>query len=440
METRLREWTHWAAGYGLPRTTLRLLAWRDDPLARLLIDTNQGDNIYPLIEQVRERGPMSRVVRRAGWVSADAQIVREVLRDSRFRTTKQQDRSPFRLVRWVLAKTNPGVPSGLEPPSMLVTDPPEHTRLRRVVSRAFTPRALDGLRVRIHDIADELLRGLEGSTECDLITEYTSQIPIAVIAEMLAIPRDETRELHAIGESTTRLIATTAASWPDFREAMKALREFDPYIAAHIQRLRQDDAANSILSNVIHDGDLTDVETRMLAGLLLGAGFITTTHVFGKAVVALLRYPDQLAALRADPERWPNAIEEILRYDTTGQMAARVATEHIDIHGYPVRPGETVFLLLGGANRDPAVFEHPDIFDTTRTNAREHLSFGSGVHACLGAALARMELHIGLQSLFEHFPRLILAGEPTFNDSILLHGLKHLPVLLRSANTTVPQS
>jgi cytochrome P450 len=158
----------------------------------------------------------------------------------------------------------------------------------------------------------------------------------------------------------------------------------------------------------------------------------------GKAVVALVRHPDQLAALCANPDGWPNAIEEILRYDTTGQMSGRVAIEHVDIQGYPVRAGDAILLLLGGANRDPAVFEHPDIFDTTRTNAREHLSFGSGVHACLGAALARMELHIGLQSLFEHFPQLTLAGEPTFNDSILLHGLKHLPVSLRAANAIVP--
>ncbi|MGH3961359.1 cytochrome P450 [Mycobacterium sp.] len=437
MQVLVRDWSHWAAGYGLPRASLKLMAWRGDPLAQLLIDTNRGDDIYPLIEQIRARGRMS-LVERVGWVSADAQIVREVLRDGRFRTSKPRDRSPFRIVQWILAKTDPHVLNGVEPPSMLVTDPPEHTRLRRLVSRAFTPRALDGLRIRIDEIADELLRGLEGSAECDLITEYTSRIPIAVIAEMLAIPRDETRHLHAIGESATRLLATTAASWRDFREAMKALREFDDYLVAHIERLRQDDAADSILSDVIHHGDLTDVEIRVLAGLLLGAGFVTTTHVFGKAVVVLVRHPDQLAALCANPEGWPNAIEEILRYDTTGQMSARVAIEHVDIQGYPVRAGDAILLLLGGANRDPEVFEHPDIFDTTRTNAREHLSFGSGVHACLGAALARMELHIGLQSLFEHFPRLTLAGEPTFNDSILLHGLKHLPVSLRAANAIVP--
>lgn len=438
MGVSVREWTHWAAGYGLPGTTLKLLARRGDPLAQLLtIDNNRANNIYPLVEQVRGRGRMSPV-EKVGWASADAQIVRGVLRDGRFRTIKQRERSPFRIVQWILAKTAPDVPNPLEPPSMVVTDPPEHTRLRRLVSRAFTPRALEGLRARIHEIADGLLRDLEGRAECDLITEYTSRIPIAVIAEMLAIPRDETRRLLEIGESTTRLIGTTVVSWRDFRVAMKALREFDRYLAEHIERLRHDDANNSILSDVVHNGDLTEIEIRMLAGLLLGAGFVTTTHVLGKAVVALVGHPDQLAALRANPEGWPNAIEEILRYDTTGQLAGRVATEDVDIHGYSIRAGETVFLLLGGANRDPAIFEHPDIFDITRANAREHISFGTGVHACLGAALARMELHIGLQSLFERFPQLTLAGEPTFNDSIGLHGLIHLPVSLRAANAIVP--
>jgi cytochrome P450 len=376
MEVPVREWSHWAAGYGLARASLKLLARRSDPLAQLLIDTNRGDNIYPLIEQVRGRGRMS-LVEKTGWVSADVQIVREVLRDGRFRTAKQPDRSPFHIIQWILAKTDPDFLNPLEPPSMLVTDPPEHTRLRRLVSRAFTPRALDALRTRIHEVADGLLRGLEGSAECDLIAQYTSRIPIAVIAEMLAIPRDDTRYLYAIGESATRLIATTAASWRDFRGATKALRELDQYLTEHVERLSRDDAANSILSDVIHDGDLSKAEIRMFAALLLGAGFVTTTHVFGKAVVALVRHPDQLAALCADPEGWPNAVEEVLRYDAAIQMLVRVATEHVDIHGYPVRAGEAILLLLGGANRDPAVFKHPDIFDTTRANAREHMSFGT---------------------------------------------------------------
>jgi len=438
MELPVREWTHWAAGYGLPRASLKLLARRGDPLSRLLtIDSNPVSDLYAVIGEVRERGPMSPV-QGVGWVCADGQIVREIFRDNRFRTIKQQDRSPFRLVQWVLAKTAPGVLNPLEPPSMLVTDPPEHTRLRRLVSRSFTPRALDGLRVRVHEIADEVLRGLEGRTKCDLIAEYTSQIPIAVIAELLAIPRDDTRYLRAVAESSTGLIGSTAASWRDFHAAMNALRGFEEYLAEHIERLRQDDETDSILADVVRNGDLTETEIRMLAGLLLGAGFVTTTHVLGKAVVALVRHPDQLAALRTNPDGWPNAIEEILRYDTTGQLTARIATEHVDIHGYSVSAGESIFLLVGGANRDPAVFEHPDVFDVTRANAREHISFGNGVHACLGAALARMELHVGLQSLFEHFPGLTLAGEPTFNGSIGLHGLKHLPVSLQGASASVP--
>ena len=153
MALPIREWTHWAAGYGLPRASLKLLARRGDPLSHLLtIDANPVSDLYPLIERVRARGRMSPV-ERVGWVTADAQIVREVLRDSRFRTIKPRDRSPFRFLQWILAKTAPGVPNPLEPPSMLVTDAPEHTRLRKLVSRSFTPRALDPEEVvALHDM------------------------------------------------------------------------------------------------------------------------------------------------------------------------------------------------------------------------------------------------------------------------------------------------
>jgi cytochrome P450 len=144
--------------------------------------------------------------------------------------------------------------------------------------------------------------------------------------------------------------------------------------------------------------------------------------------VALLGHPDQLASLQAHPEGWPNAVEEALRYDSVFQLAVRLATETLEIDGHTVREGAAVFLLGGGANRDPALFERPDEFDITRANARDHIGFGSGIHVCLGAPLARMELQIGLQALFERFPQLALAGEPTLNDSTLLHGIKHLPV------------
>ena len=262
MEVPVRDWTHWVAGYGLTRASLKLLARRGDPLAQLLrIDTEPVDDIYPLLEQIRTRGRMS-TLRGAGWVTVDAQIVREVLRDGRFRTVKPSDRSPFRMVQWILAKTDPDLLNPIEPPAMLVTDPPEHTRLRRPVSRAFTPRALDGLRARIREIVDGLLRGLEDSTECDLVVEYTSQIPVAVIAEMLAMPPDDTRYLQEVAQTTTKLIGSVAASWRDFRSAIDVLRGFDRYLGEHVERLRADGAGDSILSNVIHNGDLTEIEIR----------------------------------------------------------------------------------------------------------------------------------------------------------------------------------
>ena len=435
MGVPVRDWTHWAVVYAPPRASFKLLARRGDPLAQLLsLDTYPVDDIYPLIEQVRQRGRVSPVAG-AGWATADAQIVREVLRDGRFRTFKPQDRSPFRAVRWIMAKTDPDVLNPIEPPSMLVTDPPDHTRLRHPVSRAFTPRALDGLRGRIHELAERLLLGLEGNTACDLVIEYTSRIPIAIITEMIGTPSSEMGYLREVSEATTRLIGSTAASWRDFRSAMVVLRDFDRYLANHIERLRKNHTGDSILSDVVRSGDLTEIELRMLANLLLGAGFVTTSHVMGKAVVALSRHPEQVAALSANPDGWPGAVEEILRYDTAGQVAPRIATEDLDVQGYPVRTGDPLFLLVGGANRDPAVFENPGAFDTARANAREHLSFSTGIHVCLGAALARMELHIGLQSLFERFPKLTLAGEPTFNNSIGLHGLTHLPVSLRPAQS-----
>ena len=429
MQADLKTRSHWLMGYGLPRATLKLLARRGDPFARLLIDNSQPDNVYQLVEQIRQRGRISLVVRNS-WVTADAQIVRDVLRDDRFRTTKPWDRSPFRVVQLMLAKTDPGVLNGVEPPSLLVTDPPDHARLRRLVSRAFTPRAIDGLRHRIQEIASTLLDDLDENTRCDLVANYASQIPIEVIAEMLGLPREETPRLQAFADPSTKLLTTTSPSWRDYRIAIAALREFEDYLAVHIERLRHGGADNGILSAVLHDCDLTETEVRMFAGLLLGAGSITTTHAFGNAVVALVAHPDQLARLRAHPEGWPNAVEEVLRYDSVAQVGARVATESLQIGGHTLQEGSAIFLLVGGANRDPAIFERPDEFDTTRANARDHIGFGTGIHVCLGAALARMELHIGLQALFERFPQLALAGQPTPNNSTLLHGIKHLPVNL----------
>ena len=430
MDPQIKSRTHWLLGYALARGLLKGLAHRGDPFARLVIDSSRPQDAYRLTEQIRARGRISPGFAKNVWVTSDARIVRDVLRDDRFRTIKTHDRSPFRIVRWLVAKTDPDMMNPVEPPSLLVVDPPEHARLRRLVSRAFTPRAIDGLDQRIREITDAALDDLEGQPHCDLISTFASRIPIEVIAEMLGVPREEIPQLHAFADPATKLLSTTVPAWHDFHTATTALREFEIYITAHIERLRRSDTENSILSAVLQDSDLTDDEVRMFAGLLLGAGFVTTTHALGNAVVALLAHPDQLAYLQVHPEGWPNAVEETLRYDSVIQMGVRVATETVQLDGHTVHEGGTLFVLIAGANRDPAVFERPAEFDTTRPNSREHLSFSSGIHVCLGASLARLELNIGLEALFRRFPRLSLAGTPTFNDSTLLRGFKHLPVNL----------
>jgi cytochrome P450 len=423
-------------GYGIPRATLKLLARTGDPFARLVIDSKHPENANRLVEQMRQRGRISPVLGGSGWATADAQIVREVFRDGRFRTVKQRDRSPFRAIQWIVAKTDPQVMNPVEPPSILVLDPPEHSRLRRLVSRAFTPRAIDELHDRIQEITEDALNSLAAQSHCELIAEFATRIPLEVIAEMLGVPRSELEHLSRFADPGTKLISSTSPTWRDYRTAAVALDEFEEYLGAHIERLRRTGTDESILSTVLEDDDLTDMEIKMFAGLLLGAGFITTAHAFGNAVVALVRHPEQLARLQADPQGWPNAVEEVLRHDSVLQITVRVATEPLRIDGHLIKKGEAIFLLTGGANRDPAVFERPDEFDVSRSNAREHLGFGNGIHVCLGAALARMELQIGLRALFNRFPELTLAGTPRLNNSTLLHGVNHLPVSLGPARVS----
>jgi cytochrome P450 len=430
----VRPWqlrTHWLAGYGIPWTACRRLARSGDPVAKLLIDTSQAANVSALTEQIRARGAISSFAN-AGWVTADAQVVRTILRDNRFRTVKPRDRSRLRPIQWIIGKANPGILNPLEPPSMLFVDQPEHTRLRRLVMRGFTPRAIDGLRTKIQQVTDRELDALANEPEADLVAAYTARIPIAIIAAMLGIPDEDVRYLQQTSEPGTRLVSSAIPSWRDYLGAVCAQNELDAYLDKHIARLRHSGADNSVLAEVIHDDNLTHVEVKTAAMLLLGAGFLTTTHMLGNAIVTLLRHPNQLAALRENPDQWPQAIEELIRYAGPFLWTVRVASENTEIAGTAIRPGQPVYLLFCGANTDPEVFVHPNDFDITRSNAREHVAFGTGIHACLGATLARLELHIGLRSLFERFPHLALAGDPTWYDSIAVQGYQRLPVTLGS--------
>lgn len=431
---RLRMWVRWVTVHGVLRAVLAVQARRGEPLARLLIGPQRGGDPKQLTEQIRSAGRMTRTP--FAWMTADHELCRTILRDNRFGVTTPANMNLPKPVNWLIRHTDPQLPSPAEPPSMLQVDPPDHTRYRHPVARTFTPRAIDKLRTRIIEVTNELLDRLQSVRDPDLIADFAAPLPAEIIADVLGIPEELRSQLLSRGDKGAPLL-DIGVSWKTFGRGMQALREGDREFAEHIDRLRID-PGDDIFSHVVRDGNLDHRELATTAVLLVGAGFETTVNLIGNAIVLLLQNPDQLEMLRDDPELWPGAVEEVLRFDSPVQMTSRTTTCDVVLAGHHLAPHETVALLLGGANRDPAVFTDPGTFDITRANAKEHLSFSSGIHACLGASLARMEAAIALRALFERFPALQLDGTPAPRGLATLHGFKHIPA--NTARTTAKRT
>ncbi|MFD5076477.1 cytochrome P450 [Streptomyces sp. NPDC058371] len=312
---------------------------------------------------------------------------------------------------------------------MLNTDPPDHTRLRALVNKAFTVRRLERLRARVQQAADELLDAMAGHDEVDLLSSYAFPLPTTVICELLGVPdtdKDEFRD--------TSVTMTSAARHEDMADAAKRMVDYLTRLVESKRDAPGDDLLTALVNAREGDVALTDAELRAMAFLLLVAGHETTVNLIGNSVRLLLRNPDQLAALRADRKLLPGAIEEILRHEGPLNIATyRYTTKPLQLGDVLVPEGEFVMISLASANRDGAKFPEPDRMDITR-DPTGHLAFGYGIHYCVGAPLARMEGEIALGSLLDRFPRLALAREPeelTWRPSTLMRGLESLPVRLR---------
>jgi cytochrome P450 len=320
--------------------------------------------------------------------------------------------------------------------SMLDRDPPDHTRLRRLVSKAFTPRAIEALRPRITGLVDEMLdaAGRQGSGfQVDLVDALAFPLPFAVIGEMLGTPPADHERIRQLSGTVVRSLepvndpATAAAIVEADAELTQIAAEMIAWKRAH--------PAGDLLTALINaedDGDVLGDEELISQTLLLYiAGHETTINLIAGGTLALLRHPDQLARLRSEPALVGNAVEEMLRYDSPVQATRRITLEPAGFGGVTIPAGSFVLALLGSANRDEAFFG-PDAGELRldRENARQHVSFGAGPHHCLGASLARMEAAIALGRLIARFPGLALDGEPTWNGRINLRGPAHLPVSL----------
>lgn len=310
---------------------------------------------------------------------------------------------------------------------MLNSDPPDHTRLRKLVAKAFTMRRIELLRPRVAEITDELLGGLSG--DVDLIDDFAFPLPVTVICELLGVPHDDRDDFR---EWSSALVAGGSAE-----SVGAAAGAMSGYLRALIDAKRAA-SADDMLTALIHtqeDGDeLTEVELVSMAFLLLVAGHETTVNLIGNGMLALLRNPGQLAALRADPGLLPGAVEEFLRYDSPVNHATlRYTKEAVEIGGVVIPADEFVAVSLASANRDDDRFgSDADQLDVTRA-AAGHMAFGHGIHFCVGAPLARLEGQLAIGGLIERFPGMRLTGDPgelTWRNSTLLRGLYHLPVHL----------
>jgi cytochrome P450 len=318
--------------------------------------------------------------------------------------------------------------------SMLDRDPPDHTRLRRLVSQAFTPRTVEALTPVVTSLVEDSLDRIAEAGEVNLIDALAFPLPFAVISTMLGMPETDVQRLREL----SHLIVKSLEPVPDesvLREIIAADFEMSDRTAEAIAWKRQHPADDLLTALITADdsGDvLSDEELIAQVVLLYVAGHETTVNLIGNGTLALLRHPDQLTMWRERPDLDENAVEELLRYDSPVQLSRRITISDLKVGDRVVPSGSMILANLGSANRDEVQFgPDADRVRLDRSNARSHVSFGAGVHHCLGAALARLEGRVGLSSLVRRFPDLSLAGEPTWNGRINLRGLTSLPVTVR---------
>lgn len=314
--------------------------------------------------------------------------------------------------------------------TMLTADPPDHTRLRTLVSKAFSPSAVEVMRPHIQEIVDDLLDEVQGKGCMDLIADLAYPLPVIVIAEMLGIPpgdRDQFKKWSADIAMTLDPIVPPDALARAQQSALE-LEEYFRGVADERRRNPKSDLVSALIEAEQEGDRLTEDELYATLMLLLIAGNETTTNLIGNGALALLRHPDQLQMLRDDPALIESAVEELLRYDSPVQATGRVALEKMEIGGKNIEKGHMLVTHLGAANRDPEKFPDPDRLDIRRQDNR-HLAFGQGPHFCLGAPLARAEGQIAISTLLRRFHRLRLDIEaPEWRPTIILRGLKALPV------------
>ena len=375
-------------------------------------------NPYPFYHRLRATDPVHRTPMGL-WVLTRYDDVVSVLKDPRF------GREEF---AQILANVY-----GEGARSMLFRDPPDHTRLRGLVSQAFTPRMIERMRSHIQEIVDRLLDRVQNANRMDVIADLAYPLPVTVICEMLGVPTDAhsgirqwsadlARSVDAIGMPTDEEVVTRG------RAAQQAMLDYFRDLISERRQTPRDDLLSLLIAAEEQGDRLSEGELLITCILLFVAGHETTVNLIGNGLLGLLNHPDELAKLRGDLRLLPGAVEELLRYDSPVQRTGRITNTDVELDGRKIAKGSLVVTAIGAANRDPAHFPDPERLDITRRDNR-HIAFGFGIHFCLGAPLARLEGQIAIGTLLRRMPGLGLAtSTPEWRESSTLRGLKNLPV------------
>jgi len=399
-------------------------------------DPEWATNPFPLYADLRQRAPVHRNAL-GFWVFARHADCLALLRDRR---TSADDAyiDPERLsaeFRFGSGADDPEVTARSDMRPFLFRDPPDHTRLRGLVSKAFTPKVVESLRARTQQIVDELLDTAFEADRVDLLESFAYPLPVRIICDMLGVPVADQDRFKSWSTSLARGLD------PDFLltgEAIKdrddAVMQFAQYffeLLAERRRSPGDDLLSRLVEVEDDGGVLSEAELLSTCILLLVAGHETTVNLISGGTLALLRHPDQLERFRTDPEVTRSGVEEMLRYVSPVQLTGRAMIEDIEIAGVTLRAGDFVMVLIASGNHDADQFPDPERFDVGRTS-NNHLGFGFGIHHCLGAPLARMETQVALTSLVRRAPDLaVTVDEPTYKTNVVLRGMESLPVAMR---------
>ena len=383
-------------------------------------------NPYLQLDRLRAAEPVHRSDALQAWILTRYDDVLRVLRDHD--TFSSDARQAGGQIAAALQEQRANSPLG-DTRSVLASDPPEHTFLRGIVNRAFTPRSVELLRPRMEEIVASLLDELPDTGEWDLMDGLAQPLPVIVIAELLGIPSEDRAQFKVWSQhiALTTDIMQSQESIESIRQATSELVEYFGGFIEDRRRQPREDLISALVAAETEGRRLTGAEVLAFAILLLVAGNETTTNLIGSGMRTLLAHPEAAAALRAQPERIPAAIEEMLRYDSPVQGIVRFATREVEVGDKTLRKGDVIMGMTGAANRDPDQFPNPTAFDLDRGDTR-HLAFGMGIHYCVGAPLARVEGAIAFRALLERWPSIEAAGDVEMGGTFLIRGPVRLPL------------